>query len=39
MIYIEIQALMPDIDWDRVAINYAILDCIADNYYNIILEV
>ena len=39
MNWIQIQALMPNVDWDRVAINYAILDCITDNYYNVILEV
>ena len=39
MTYIEIQAMMPNVDWDRVAMNYAVLDCIVNKDYNIILEV
>ena len=39
MTYIEIQAMMPNVDWDRVAIIYAVLDCIKHKDYNIILEV
>ena len=39
MTYIEIQAMMPNVNWDRVAMNYAVLDCIKHKEYNIILEV
>ena len=38
MTYIEIQDIMPNVDWDKVAINYAISDCIKHKDYTIILE-
>ena len=38
MTYIEIQAMMPNVNWDRVAMNYAVLDCIKHKEYNIIFS-
>jgi hypothetical protein len=37
MNWIEIQAMMNDINWDRVAMNVAINDM--NNHYNMVLEV
>ena len=37
MNWIQIQTLMPDVDWDRVAITFAINDM--NSHYDMVLEV